>query len=217
MRFLHVLGKFLISVGVGVLLFVAWTLKGTDFYTNEQQDRLAEEFAAAESLAPVEEGPRFAGPPKSFRPGPGDPVFRLRIPAIDVDYVVVEGVDTQALRKGPGHYPKCRPGFEEPLCTEFDEIFPGQRGRVIVSGHRTTYGAPFWGVDKLESGDRILIDAKWGSFVYEVTRLEVVEPDSLTIVVPSRKAELVLTTCNPRYSASERLIVFSELLEVKET
>jgi sortase A len=217
MRFLHVLGKFLISVGVGVLLFVAWTLKGTDLYTNDQQDRLAEEFAAAQSLEPVDEGPRFSGPPKGFRPGPGDPVFRIRIPAIDIDYLVVEGVDTEALRKGPGHYPKCGRGFEEPLCTEFDQVFPGQRGRVIVSGHRTTYGAPFWGVNKLERGDRILIDAKWGSFVYEVTRLEVVEPDSLTIVVPSRKAELVLTTCNPRYSAAERLIVFSELVEVKET
>jgi sortase A len=217
MRFLHILGKFLISVGVGILLFVGWTLKGTDLYTNGQQDRLADEFASSPTLIPDEQGDggglRFVGPPKNFAPGPGDPVFRLVIPAIDTDHFVVEGVDVEELRKGPGHYPQCRPGFEGPLCTEFEEVFPGERGRVIVSGHRTTYAAPFWGVNKLKPGDEIRVMSKWGRFTYEVTRQEVVSPDSLAITVPSRKAELVLTTCNPRFSASERLIIYSELVE----
>lgn len=221
MRILSILGKLLISVGVGVLLFVLWVLKGTDLYTNGQQNGLAEAFAAAPILAPEiptqergEVGPRFAGPPDGFAPDEGELVFRLRMPAIDTDHYVVEGVDTEPLRKGPGHYPGCRDGFEPPLCTQFDEIFPGEKGRVIVSGHRTTYGAPFWGIDKLERGDEILIDAQWGSFVYEVTGQEIVEPDSRAIAVSSDQAELVLTTCNPRYSAAERLIVFAELTEV---
>ena len=215
MRVLPYIGKFLIAVGVGVLLFVGWTLKGTDLYTNAQQNRLAEEFSAAPLLAAPSDD-RRAGPPKGFAPGPGDPVFKIDIPAIDVTEIVVEGVDTERLRMGPGHYPDCREGFERPYCTEFDAVWPGEQGRVIVSGHRTTYGAPFWGVDKLESGDEIRIETKWGDFVYLVTKKEIVRPDSLAIAVQSDASELVLTTCNPRFSAEERLIIYAELQDPVE-
>jgi sortase A len=99
------------------------------------------------------------------------------------------------------------------LCTEFEEVWPGEKGRVVVSGHRTTYGAPFWALDKLENGDELRIEAKWGNFVYEVTDMKIVQPDSLAIAVQSNKAEIVLTTCNPKFSAAERLIIFAELVE----
>jgi sortase A len=215
MSALPYVGKFLISVGVGILLFVGWTLKGTDLYTNREQGRLTEEFSA---LAPVEGivasgDERLIGPPEDFEPDPGDPVFRLSMPSIDTRHMVVEGVDTERLRLGPGHYPSCRPGFERPLCTEFEEVWPGEKGRVVVSGHRTTYGAPFWALDKLENGDELRIEAKWGNFVYEVTDMKIVQPDSLAIAVQSNKAEIVLTTCNPKFSAAERLIIFAELVE----
>lgn len=214
MRVVPYIGKFLISVGVGVLLFVGWTLKGTDLYTNREQGRLSEEFGA---LAPIEgltaggDGLLIA-PPDDFEPQPGDPVFRLAMPAIDTTHMVVEGVDTEALRLGPGHYPSCRPGFERPLCTEFEAAWPGEKGRVVVSGHRTTYGAPFWGLDKLDRGDELRVQAQWGSFVYEVTKKEIVQPDSLIVAIQGNKAELVLTTCNPKFSADQRLIVYAELV-----
>lgn len=214
---LAILGKLLISLGIGVLLFVGWTLKGTDLYTNRQQSRLAEEFDHLPNIAPVQAGgeDRFMGPPEGYAPEPGEPVFRLEIPKpeVEIDEIVVEGVDTERLRMGPGHYPSCRPGFSRPLCTDFDEVFPGERGRVIVSGHRTTYGAPFWGIDKLERGDEIHIRARWGEFVYTVTEQRIVRPDSLAIAVQSDRAELVLTTCHPRFSAAQRLIVFAELTD----
>lgn len=150
------LGKFLISVGVGILLFVAWTLWGTGLYTARQQDRLGQEFQRQPVCSTVASRARDGtGPPSSFRPDPGRPGFRLKIPAIDVSQIVVDGVGTEELRKSPGHYPSCRPGFEQPLCTDFREAWPGEKRRVIVSGHRTTYGAPFWDLDKLKTGDRI--------------------------------------------------------------
>jgi LPXTG-site transpeptidase (sortase) family protein len=52
---------------------------------------------------------------------------------------------------------------------------------------------------------------KWGTFTYEVTRKQIVLPTDATIVRPNDVAELVLTTCNPRFSAAERLIVYAEL------
>jgi sortase A len=138
-------------------------------------------------------------------------VFRIKIPAIDLSQIVVEGVGTEELSKGPGHYPSCRSGFEKPLCTEFMEAWPGQDRRVIVSGHRTTYGAPFWDLDKLEGGDRIVTETKWGTFTYTVTGQRIVKPDARDIVIPGSSGELVLTTCNPKFSAAQRLIILAAL------
>ena len=212
MKTLRIFGKFLISVGVGVLMFVAWTLWGTGLYTAQQQEALRVELDQLPSVAaPADDDePQKLGP--ATPPGPGDPVFLLKIPSIDLDQVVVEGVGTEELEKGPGHYPTCRDGFERPLCTEFEEVWPGQDGRVIVSGHRTTFGAPFFDLDKLKPGDEIITQTKWGDFTYEVTETRIVQPDSLAIAIQSDAAEIVLTTCNPKYSAAQRLIVFGRLV-----
>ena len=211
--YLRIFGKFLISVGVGVLLFVAWTLWGTGLYTAGQQERLGQELdrRIATAEVPRDRGGGRVGPPRRFAPGPGEPVFRMKIPEIGLSAVVVEGVGTADLRKGPGHYPSCRAGFERPFCTNFEEAWPGQRGRVVLSGHRTTYGAEFHRVDELDPGDEITIESEWGTFVYRVTGQEIVQPDSRKVVVPGEAAELALTTCNPKYSAAERLIVHAEL------
>lgn len=221
MVWLRVLGKFLISVGVGVLLFVAWVLWGTGFYTAQQQDRLQDEFSRLPEIEPEEKtkkgGRRFTGPGEDFEPGPGDPVFALSIPTIDLSDVVVQGVGEEQLKLGPGHYPDCGPGFTEPYCTEAEEVWPGEEGRVIVSGHRTTYGAPFWDLDKLRRGDEIVTDTRWGEFTYEVSDIEVVSPNARDIANPEPGdggAEIVLTTCNPKFSAAERLIVYGEMREI---
>ena len=211
MKALRIFGKFLISVGVGVLLFVGWTLWGTGLYTQQQQEQLRTEYDQLPSVEVVgSDKERKLGPTRP--PGPGDPVFLLKMPSIDFDEVVVEGVGTEDLKKGPGHYPSCRAGFERPLCTEFEEVWPGEEGRVIISGHRTTYGAPFFDLDKLKPGDEIITQTKWGKFTYEVTETRIVQPDSLAIAIQSDAAEIVLTTCNPKYSAAQRLIVFGRLV-----
>ncbi|MDQ4144245.1 MAG: sortase [Actinomycetota bacterium] len=222
MTWLRILGKFLISVGVGVLLFVAWVLWGTGIYTAQQQDRLEEELAQLPDIKPEvhgskkSEAPKFFGPGDDFEPGAGDPVFSLSIPEIKLSDVVVQGVGEEELKLGPGHYPDCSPGFAKPLCTDAEEVWPGEKGRVIVSGHRTTHGAPFWDLDKLKKGDEILTGTQWGEFTYEVTGIEVVSPNARDIANPTpggSKGEIVLTTCNPKFSAAERLIVFAEMKE----
>lgn len=211
MKALRIFGKLLISVGVGVLLFVGWTLWGTGLYTQQQQDLLQQEFDQLPSrdIGP-EDDPGKLGPDKPI--GPGRAAFQIQIPAIDLEQIVVQGVGTEELKKGPGHYPSCRPGFSRPLCTEFDEVWPGQDGRVIVSGHRTTYGAPFFDLDKLKRGDEIVTLTQWGEFTYEVTETRIVQPDSLAIAIQSDQPEIVLTTCHPKYSAAQRLIVFGKLV-----
>jgi sortase A len=217
-RTLNFIGKLLISVGFGFLLYVAWILKGTDLITERRQDELARRLNEIPPVeAQVETSPSgivYRGPGKGFKPGPGDPVFRLQIPDIRESYVVVEGVGEEELKAGPGHYPSCRKGFSRPLCTIPDEVWPGERGRAIVSGHRTTYGAPFWDLDKLRRGDEIIIVTKWGDFLYEVSGKQVVPANALDIANPtaSESAEIVLTTCNPKFSAAQRLVVFATMV-----
>ena len=212
MTVLRLFGKLLISLGVGVLLFVGYVVWGTNLHTAREQERLAQEFDQLEDIG-------VAGrPPKGFAPEPGDPVFRIMIPKLDLNdgkgYIVVEGVDEESLKAGPGHYPKCRSDFPRPYCTNFPAAWPGTNGRVIVSGHRTTYKAPFIDVDKLSRGDKIHIETQWGNFTYEVYEQRVVEPTDPAIVIQKDNVrELVLTTCNPKFSAATRLITFAR--EVK--
>ena len=218
MTILRIFGKLLMSLGVGVLLFVAWVVWGTNFITDQYQNDLAEEFDNQQPFAP---NAKQAGqPPKGYAPKPGEPIFRILIPKIDLNdgkgYIVVEGVDEESLKLGPGHYPKCRADFPRPLCTDFAAAWPGQKGRVILSGHRTTYKAPFLDTDKLSKGDEIILETKWGIFTYEVYDQKVVEPTDPTIVVQKDNVrELILTTCNPKFSAATRLITYAREVEAE--
>ena len=128
----------------------------------------------------------------------GESVARIRIPRLGVTKVVVEGVSVDALKKGPGHYPGT------PL--------PGQEGNAAIAGHRTTYGAPFHRLDELEENDLIYVTTLQGSFVYRVTESVIVSPRDVYVLDPSEDNRLTLTTCHPRYSARERLVVTAELL-----
>ena len=127
--------------------------------------------------------------------------LKIRIPKIDLEWIVNEGTDRQTLKEGPGHI------IETPL--------PGDPGRCTFSGHRTTYGAPFNKIDELENGDLIYLETIKGKVLtYAVTELEVVDPRDVYILEGSDKKELVLTSCYPEYSAAERIILIAELVNI---
>lgn len=200
-----------LSLVVGALL--VWSLLPSARETSSvppAPERIVERLP--ERVERAAQVPRSEGPPRGFSPTPGEPVFRLRIPKIELDTVVVEGVRPQDLVNGPGHYPSCRDGFELPLCSHHKRVLPGEEGRVIVSGHRTTYGAPFWDMDALTRGDEVIVQTDWGRFVYRVTRQRIIDAaESGSVVKRGKKAEIMFTTCHPRFSAAQRLLVFAEL------
>ncbi len=213
-RVLSYFGKFLMAVGVGVVLFVAWTLWGTGyFYTAHQQKVLSQQFALIPQFHQKPHAP--PGPPPGYCPAhchPGDGAFRIRIPSINISFMVIEGISEGDLQRGPGHYPSCRPGFPPPLCTHFREVWPGEEGRVVISGHRTTYLHPFFNLDRMKPGDKIMLETKWGTFTYLLDREEALPANTTTVVVPKTGVhQLVLTTCNPKYSASQRLVAYAHL------
>lgn len=189
------LGRVLIIAGVVVLLFVVYQLWGTGLREAQAQDQLTESFAETLATAPVV--PPELPAPAPLAPPEGEAVAMLRIPRIGVEKAVVEGVGVDDLQKGPGHYP--------------DTPLPGQPGNAGIAGHRTTYGAPFFELDQLEVGDEILVRTLQGEFRYEVDRTLVVRPDQVEVLDPTEEARLTLTTCNPRFSAAQRLIVSAVL------
>lgn len=129
----------------------------------------------------------------------GDSLTRIRIPAIGVNVVVVEGTSASALRAGAGHYPGT------PL--------PGEDGNVAIAGHRTTYGKPFADLDRLVPGDDIHLDTPIGQYRYRVTRQPfVVDKADWSPIANTGGKILTLSTCHPKHSDRQRLIVQGELV-----
>jgi sortase A len=130
----------------------------------------------------------------------GEVLARLEIPRIGATDYVVPGVTLEDLKKGPGHYP--------------DTPLPGQLGNTAVAGHRTTYGAPFFDIDQLEAGDELIFTMVNGDrFVYLVTFSEVVSASDYGVVTTTDPniAEATLTSCHPKYTARDRIVVHSVL------
>ena len=199
-------GRAFLVAGVLVLLFIPYLLWGTGLITARAQSDLRQQFADTQRDHHVPAVPRVPATPVSppvlaalIAPPPlGGPVGIISIPKISVSMVVVEGTDADQLRSGPGHYPGT------PL--------PGEAGNVAIAGHRTTYLHPFYGLDALVPGDAINITTVQGLFVYHVVSSRVVDPTDVAVVAPTPTPLLTLTTCNPRYSARQRLVVQSALV-----
>jgi sortase A len=138
---------------------------------------------------------RFA---KQIHTGQG--IGRMKIPAIGLDIVMVQGTDTSSLQRGPGHYP--------------DTPLPGGQGTVGVAGHRTTYLAPFRHIDDLQKGDTIDIQMPYGNFRYSVDEAKVVDDADVGIVRKVGHDQVVLTACHPLYSAAKRYAVFARLTQI---
>ena len=230
-------GRALVTAGLLMLGFVGSQLWGTGLSTAAAQADLRAQFAAslqttttevtivttevpvtsvtttsapnpdssATTLAPEPAGPTTTEVERQVIPefSSGDVVGQLVIPSIDVDFFVVSGVGVEELRLGPGHFT--------------DTPLPGQLGNSAIAGHRTTYGQPFHDLDQLEAGDDIVVTTAFGTYTYEVRDLKVVEPTDYGVVSTTdpNVATLTLTTCHPKWSAAQRLIVSAELNELE--
>jgi sortase A len=193
--FLRTCGELSITGGLVMLLFCGYLLWGTSSYTEWYQRVLKQQLS---------ESPKRA---KLGKLDVGDAIGLIRIPRLgrDYEYAILEGVTAEDLRRGPGHYPGT--------------ASPGRLGNFVVSGHRTTYAAPFNRLDELRRGDDIIIDAPEARYTYRVSGTQVVYPTDVDVIAPvpshperrPTQAMITLTTCHPEYSARQRLIVFGVL------
>jgi len=180
----------------------------TDVYATEVlQEQLSEELDELD-------GPAFAAGYDPASLADGEPLTRIVIDRIGLSSVVVEGTSAEALRAGAGHYPGT------PL--------PGATGNVAIAGHRTTFGQPFSRLDEVAVDDEIRLETPIGVHVYRVVgppadapapcvngACWVTDPQDWDVVAPMDGSMLTLTTCNPKGSARERLILRAQLVETR--
>lgn len=125
-------------------VFVQLLLLG-DLKHDRAQDLLYDQFRTdvATATAPV-------GPVAPV----GEPVALVRIPALGLEEVVVEGTASGDLRVGPGH--------------QRNTVLPGQDGTSVVMGRAATYGGPFAGITGLQPGDEIEVVVAQGTRTFTV-------------------------------------------------
>jgi sortase A len=219
------LGQAFITFGVVVLLFVAYELWVTDLFNRHTQGQLADQLSDTWSHGEDPLSPTVDEPGVKVRDLPiGRGIALIRIPALGLDYVrvVVEGTAEASLAEGPGHY--------------VGTALPGQIGNFAIAGHRVGKGSPFLDLDRLRTGDAIVIETKTTYYVYRVLGdrrtgnpaipdgrgipgREIVAPSDTGVIrpVPGHPGLapfarfLTLTTCHPRFSARQRLVIHAEL------
>ncbi len=212
-------GELLVTAGLILLLFVVYQLVWTGVETNLAQQQLRREWAAGPPVVGAGSAAVAAAPspspaapaaavPTPAPPAAGTPVAVLYIPRLGPGWsrVVVEGVAPADLKKGPGHYPGT--------------ALPGQVGNVGIAGHRATNGEPFRDLDRLRPGDPVVLQTADGYFTYTVDRSTVVLPTQVDVLLPVPQRPgvapttslLTLTTCEPRWASTYRLIVFAHLV-----
>lgn len=206
-----VLGELLITAGVVVLMFLGWQVWLGNALSSNTQSGEAQALSQSWSRG---ESPSSAVP--ATRPDPGPPLVQLApanavqfanliIPRLGADYMrpVAEGIDTEVLRTGIGHYPGTQT--------------PGEVGNAAFAAHRTGNGSPFFDIEKMQVGDSVYFEMEAGWFRYVVRSLEYVPATGVGVLEPVPQSPgirptdrvLTLTSCNPVFTASERIIVYS--------
>jgi len=212
-------GQLLVTAGLVVMLFVFYEVYVTDFLNDRTQGQLSDEIHEQWDAAPATDPAA-----DQVAPPVGQPVAVVHIPRLGEDYekVVLEGTTEDELSQGPGHY--------------VGSALPGQQGNVALAGHRVGKGSPFLDADQLLPGDPIVVETASSWYVYRVLGTpgttdygidangvpgqQIVTPDQVDVIAPvpggpadvaPAGAYLTLTTCHPKYSARQRLIVHAVL------
>ncbi|WP_328439666.1 class E sortase [Streptomyces sp. NBC_00457] len=202
-----------ITVGTLIVLFVVYVLfwigVKADNVMGDQIDQLEEQWArGAVQPAPTAAPGASAAPAEPTAYESGKPFAIMYIPRLGFTWnkPVLEGTATGTLKKGLGHYARTAQ--------------LGQKGNFSVAGHRRTYGDPFKDFPELRPGDAVVLTdgATW--FTYRIdkgpyktvpTDVEVIDPVPRKSGYTRAGRYLTLTTCDPEWGSSHRLIVWAHL------
>lgn len=206
------LGELLITAGVLVFLFLGWQLWLNDLIVGGEQNKAGASLAHDLSSVPIKAhtGPvEFGTPLFGVAPANATKFGVIYIPRLGATYArpVSEGVGTADVldKNGIGHYPGTQ--------------MPGQIGNFAIAAHRTTHGAPFHDIATLQVGDKIYVQTAEGYYTYVFRGLEYVRPTGVGVLDPVPEFSgiaptdriMTMTSCNPMFSASERIIAYSSL------
>ena len=212
----HGIGELFITLGLLLLLFVAWQLWWTDLVAGRAQQQTTRELE--QTWKPQARGADGTPVAPAVDPGKGAALAQIplgrafaliRVPRFGRDYVrpILQGTELSVLDEGVGHYDTS--------------VGPGQVGNFAVAGHRVTYAKPFNQIAELRQGDAVVVETRTTWYVYRVVGHTIVTPDRVDVVapVPERpgvrptKAMMTMTACHPEFSAKQRYVVYSALAQ----
>jgi sortase A len=194
------------------LLVWQWQDPITALYTRWEQRDLAREYEkrverfSARTTIRVSEEPvtpvRIAEQARDYRLGlrEGDAIGRLKVPKLDLSMILVNGTESNTLKKGPARHRRT--------------FLPGEGKLIYIAGHRTTYSAPFSDIDHLRRGDRVVLELPYGTFEYRIRGHRIVKADQLSVLRSRGREEVALQACWPRFFASHRYIAYARPVRV---
>ncbi|MFC9033957.1 class E sortase [Streptomyces arboris] len=195
-----------ITVGALIVLFVAYVLLWTGVKAADAAEGEIETLRSRWAEQPGAASPGPSASPSPYRGG--KPFATLHIPRFGAgwEWPVLENTEASTLQKGLGHYSGT--------------ARPGETGNFAVAGHRRTYGDPFKDFPRLRPGDAVIVNDGTTWFTYRIAKepYRTVPTDTAVIdPVPRRSGfegpgrYLTLTTCEPEWGSSHRLIAWAHL------
>lgn len=190
--FLRWSGYLFCLIGIVVLSYCSYVLLEARLYQAYQSWRFERALKSVKLPASSGELPPSPAPPAPPEatpapaeslaiPGPGSvPLGRIEISRIDLDAMIMEGIDSRTLRHAVGHFPRT--------------ALPGQLGNVAMAGHRDTF---FRRLKYIRKDDEITLATLHGSYRYRVDSTLVVEPREVWVLEDTGDATLTLVTCYP--------------------
>ncbi|WP_328547441.1 class E sortase [Streptomyces platensis] len=209
------LSEICVTVGALIVLFVAYLLFWTGVQADSAMDgeigRLRDQWSTGRVTAPDRTPAPDGDATPAERPRhstAGSSFAVMYIPRLGADWTkpVLEGTATDTLKRGLGHYART--------------ARLGAIGNFAVAGHRRTYGDPFKDFPRLRPGDAVVLTDGTTWFTYRIdNRPYTTLPGDIEVIDPvPRKSGfngpgryLTLTTCEPEWGHSHRLIVWAHL------
>ncbi|GAA2135744.1 hypothetical protein GCM10009825_20230 [Arthrobacter humicola] len=222
-RGVRIAGELLMTVGVILLLFVAWQLWWTNVASDARQRDVVREFARGTAVA----APAAFGVPETG--GAAQDV----VPAAAAAEPVVAPEPEEGATIGIMYVPRFGAGYTRPIVQGttpalLDTLgighyqgtaMPGAAGNFAVAGHRQTHGAVLDNIDALVPGDRIYVQTREGYYVYVFRNSQIVLPSRTDVLLPvpmqpgavATERYLTMTSCNPRFGSQERFVAYALL------
>jgi LPXTG-site transpeptidase (sortase) family protein len=204
-----VFGEILITVGVILALFVAYSLWWTNVVADRQVAKQSKK--VRESWSKGQDTPG-----RGFHPEDG--IGFLHIPAMGKNYQVLlaKGTSTEELNKGVAGY------YTDPVKAALPW---DKEGNFAVAAHRDGHGAKFHKLNQVKKGDAVVVETRGEWYIYKVFKtLPQTSKYNVGVIKPIPKGSgrtkagryITLTTCTPVYTSRYRLIVWGELVRTQK-
>lgn len=131
----------------------------------------------------------------------------LKIETLNIQDKILQGKSSLRMNDGFWHFPTS--------------VFPGEKGNVVVIGHRFLHLPPrkdtLFNLEDIKIGEKIIISqteentGQTNSLTYIVVEIKEVQPNDVSVIQEAQDYRLTLITCTPLWTSEKRLVVIAKL------